>query len=235
MIKKNMAKHDFIRFLLVMAMSFCFSAVSCDLTYAQESTETRQLRQIAVMPFFKGKKPEKIETIMMCPVGRLCTEDEAVLPGAEKTMTSVLQKAMAGRYGDRVVPQEKTATAFDQVTLEQMAGKGDGQTMLDLAMKLGREVKAGYVVTGNVWRFTQRSGTALGSEIPASVAFDVHLIDVDRGARVWKGSFDKTQQPLSDNLLKLGDFIKHDGQWLTAEELARLGIKEVLKAFPVGR
>jgi TolB-like protein len=233
--QKIITSRGYVRFLLVMTLSVCFLAVSGDFATAEEATEARQIRRIAVMPFFKGKQPEKVETIMICPVGRLCTEDEAVIPGAENTMTALLQQTMADRYGDRVVPQEKIAAAFDQLALDRMVGKADEQTPLDLAMRLGRQVGAGYVVAGNVWRFTQRSGTALSAGIPASVAFHIHLIDVDRGARIWKGSFDRTQQPLSDNLLNVGDFIQQDGQWLTAEDLARLGIKEALKDFPVSR
>ena len=178
--QKTIISQGYARFLLVMTLSFCFLAAPCGLTTAEEATEARQIRRIAVMPFFKGKQPEKVETIMICPVGRLCTEDEAVTPGAENTMTTLLQQTMADRYGDRVVPQEKIAATLEQLALDRMVGKADEQTPLDLAMRLGRQVGAGYVVAGNVWRFTQRSGSALSSEVPASVAFTIHLIDVDR-------------------------------------------------------
>jgi hypothetical protein len=67
---------------------------------------------------------------------------------------------------------------------------------------------------------------------PASVGFDVHLIRLRDGKIVWTGKFDETQRPLSENLLKMGSFIRRKGSWLTAEELSSVGMDEMLKRFP---
>ena len=223
-------KHPSIRILFVAVACVWLSVMSSNVIKAEEVTETRQIRQIAVMPFLKGEKPENVETIMTCQLGRLCTEGDAVMEGTEKAMTSILQKALADRYGDRVLPLEKTVPFFDA-----MRKKTVEETPLDLAIRFGRGLNVGYVVVGNIWRFGQRSGNAVGSDLPASVAFNIHLIDVDRGTRIWKGSFEKTQHPLSDNLLNAADFFKQGGQWLTAEELALIGVKEILKTFPISK
>jgi hypothetical protein len=49
---------------------------------------------------------------------------------------------------------------------------------------------------------------------------------------VWIGKFDETQQPLSENLLKMGSFVRRKGSWLTAEELSSVGLDEMFKRFP---
>jgi hypothetical protein len=67
---------------------------------------------------------------------------------------------------------------------------------------------------------------------PASVAFDVHLLRVKDGKRVWNGKFDETQQALSENLLKIGSFVRRGAAWLKAEELSSVGMDEMLKRFP---
>jgi len=49
---------------------------------------------------------------------------------------------------------------------------------------------------------------------------------------VWSGRFDETQQALTDDLLKLGSFLRRKGVWLKAEELASVGMDEILAKLP---
>jgi hypothetical protein len=64
------------------------------------------------------------------------------------------------------------------------------------------------------------------------VGFDVHLLQLRDQKRVWDGKFDETQSPLSDNLFKIGSFIRRKGSWLTAAELASVGMDEMLGKLP---
>ena len=58
------------------------------------------------------------------------------------------------------------------------------------------------------------------------------LIRVEDGRVLWKKNFQETQQPLSDDLFKLESFLERGGKWVTAEELAQSGLKNVFKSFP---
>jgi hypothetical protein len=49
---------------------------------------------------------------------------------------------------------------------------------------------------------------------------------------VWDASYEKTQQPLSQNVLNIKEFLNMGARWLTADELARYGIKQVLGNAP---
>jgi hypothetical protein len=97
---------------------------------------------------------------------------------------------------------------------------------------MGKELKADFVMLGILFRFEERVGSSLGVEKPASVAFDLHLFRLRDGVRVWDGKFDETQKPLFDNLLQTGSFIRRKAQWLTAAELAEVGMEEMLKKLP---
>lgn len=96
------------------------------------------------------------------------------------------------------------------------------------ARYLGQLVYADAVISGRIRRFREREGEAMGAKSPASVAFVLELYDVKRGDSVWKGSFDETQQPLTENLLGLGVFSARGFRWLTAEELSQEGIKKAI-------
>ena len=101
-------------------------------------------------------------------------------------------------------------------------------TPQSLAVALGRTLKADHVMVGIVWRYKERVGTAEASASPASVAFTLYLLNVQKGIPVWEATFDKTQQALSDNLLNAKEFFTMGARWLTADELARYGIEKVL-------
>ena len=100
------------------------------------------------------------------------------------------------------------------------------------SVPLGRELNADFVMVCHLFRFEERVGSSIGVEKPASVAFDLHLFRIRDGARVWDGAFDETQKALFDNLLRAGSFFKEGAKWLTAEELAAVGMDEVLKKLP---
>ena len=67
---------------------------------------------------------------------------------------------------------------------------------------------------------------------PASVAFALYLVEVKTGRRIWRGVFDETQRPLTDNLLQARQSLKMGVKWLSARELARFGVEQVVKSFP---
>jgi len=50
---------------------------------------------------------------------------------------------------------------------------------------------------------------------------------------LWSAHFDETQQPLSDDLFRLGLFLKRKAKWITAKDMAISGLKDMLKDFSV--
>jgi TolB-like protein len=100
-------------------------------------------------------------------------------------------------------------------------------------VELGRGLQADAVITGTIYRFRQRVGASMAATTPASVSFAIEFIRVSDGRVLWSRAYDETQRSLDQNLFKLGRFLKKGGKWLTAEELAVFGLKEVMASFPV--
>jgi hypothetical protein len=80
-----------------------------------------------------------------------------------------------------------------------------------------------------VYRFQERRGSNIAVDKPASVGFHAHLYA--GGSLVKTVVFDETQQPLSENLLKLGTFLKRGARWITVDELCREGVERVIHAL----
>lgn len=109
----------------------------------------------------------------------------------------------------------------------------DSRDGIKIIQAIGKAVSADIAMTGYIYRMHEREGSEYSVESPASVAFDVYLVRVEDGSFLWKGNFDKTQKPLSDNLLDLKSFLKFKGKWADAQTLADMGLNELVDDMPL--
>lgn len=185
--------------------------------------------EVAVMPFVKGRDPQDPGKSLSCPFGRLCYEQDELKGDADRILTEMVRQKLVRRLEHRVVQAGVVQEAYH-------AGRfasAEEKTPLDAALALGKKLDVDYVLAGNVWRFDERVGRSYSVEAPASVAFSLHLVDIENNRTVWRKMFNETQQSLSENLLNARQFFKRGAKWLTAEELAAYGVDNMMKSFPV--
>jgi hypothetical protein len=99
-------------------------------------------------------------------------------------------------------------------------------------VQIGKALSADGVLGGHVYRWRERQGTDYAASRPASVAFDIYLMNAGDGMILWKARFDKTQISLSEDLLDLQTFLKAKGRWMTADELAEIGLTDFVETLP---
>jgi TolB-like protein len=128
----------------------------------------------------------------------------------------------------KVIPLWKAAGVSSRMLSQDLRGADKR-----LLAQMGKDLGADAVFSGTIYRFRDRVGTAVSVTSPASVAFAVELVRVSDGKTIWSRPYDQTQRSLDENLFDLGFFLKSKGRWLTAEELASLGLKETLSSFPL--
>ena len=75
-----------------------------------------------------------------------------------------------------------------------------------------------------VYRYQERQGGNFSVIRPASAGFHTHVFE--GGTLLQTIVFDETQQPLSENILRLFTFIRRGGKWITVGELAREGVQK---------
>ncbi len=187
-----------------------------------------QVERIGVMPFLKGRYGTDIEEVLDCPLSQLYFNQERISGDSHRILTRFVHEALQNRQGERVIPLEKTVEAYDLISRDEAK-----DTLRNLAKKLGEALGANLMVAGTVWRYEERVGGSMGAFSPASVAFAVYLIDVASGKTLWMGSFNETQRSLFENVLDTWAFFKKGAKWLSADELARYGVREVIKKFPL--
>jgi hypothetical protein len=100
------------------------------------------------------------------------------------------------------------------------------------AIEIGKSMEVDAILRGRVTRYKELEGYRWGAKSPASVSFDVYLIDINDGTILWSGSFDKTEQALTQDASNIKAFIKGGGVWHKRYEIAKMGVDEILKTFP---
>jgi len=186
------------------------------------------IETVLVLPLSTATEHYEIGTTVRCLECDVTVQTGSIEGNADEFMNKELVAFL----------KEKTPyTAIPLWTVEGISSKNPSQDLRGadrrLLVELGKRVHADAVVMGTIYRFQQRVGTGLSVSTPASVAFAMELIRVADGRVVWNGAFDETQRGLDQDLLKLGSFLRRGGKWLTAEELANAGLREIMASFPL--
>jgi hypothetical protein len=181
---------------------------------------------LAILPFLIERSDDPSRGAI-CPVCRGVYKRGDILYSSQRMLAQLLQQKMDTLGTFKILPLEKVENVFSNTDKAQFELRP-----LRSAIQLGKELGVDFIFVGYLFRFEERIGSRIGADKPASVGFDVHLLRVKDGKRVWDGKFDETQQALSENLLKIGSFVRRGAAWLKAEELSSVGMDEMLKRFP---
>jgi hypothetical protein len=175
----------------------------------------------------RGEKPGSVRD----PSSGTVFMAEDVSIEAVKAMTFILFDMLAEDERYELVSPGQAMGVYSRIV------ESDSEVGIDsrrLLQKVGKTFGADAVLSGYIYRWQERDGTDFGVNSPASVSFDLQLIRPDDGAVVWRRKFDKTQISLTENILDISTFVKGRGRWMTAEELARLGLRVILADMPGG-
>ena len=146
---------------------------------------------------------------------------------ADRYLTDLLVDALRQQTHFRTVPSSDSPAVLDALQSTADARRSP----LKILAQTGLMLDADLVFKGYVYRFKERVGKAYSAESPASVAFDLYLIDCRDQSVVWSGYFDETQQALTEDLRFIGTFFKRGARWITAEEMARDAMNDMFKGF----
>ncbi len=141
------------------------------------------------------------------------------------TITSLLAQYLAG------IQSEISFQIISNEQMESLLGEYHGD-LFSQARFVASQMNSDAVLIITVERFRERDGTQYSVEAPASVSFEYKLLKSDGPQILCNGVFEETQVPLTDNIFTLKKAKKRGFKWITAEDLAREGIKEKFGACP---
>ncbi|MBU4563558.1 MAG: hypothetical protein KMY53_16750 [Desulfarculus sp.] len=213
--------------VLISALALSLGCSTTDQSQAARQEIAWVPKKLAVMPFIRVDAPIQPGGTVCCPLTGATYNAGQIIPGAERVLDDALNLALPNLTNIPFVPYAQTGLVFAQI-----AGRQYMDSLRKDVAATGKKLGADAVMVGFIFRFRQRVGTGYAVDKPASVAFDLSIVRVSDGTVLWKNSFDETQQSLSQDLLNLGQYMKHGLSWYTAEELGKIGMSRLLERFP---
>ena len=199
---------------LLVSLAFLLSSCSSKQTQVAATAEepVKQIGCFLVMPV--GTTVDSAAKIKY-------DEAEALEHGA-RFVDTVLATEFSGHENSRIVDGKQLDSYFPEV-------KGG---LPGVIKEVGAKLGCDAMLLTTVSRFKQREGSTYAVDAPASVAFDMQLVNVETGMSLWSTTFSETQQSVMSNLFSWGKAESRGFQWITAEELISQAVKERLEVFP---
>jgi len=215
------------RLLAIIALFFILILiVSCHiLNYTPEEKNSfpLTLKKIVVVGFKPAISEKESASLFQCPLCGATFMAEPVSDDVAEAMTVSLLNCLEKSQKYTLIPPGQAKGVYSSIFSQNLT-----IGIKDMLQKIGKSFSSDAVLFGYIYNWSERIGTEYGIESPASVAFDLHLLRTGNGSILWKKSFKKKQLSLSENLLDLATFIKSRGKWLTAKELADIGLESMI-------
>ncbi|MBD0316128.1 MAG: hypothetical protein ICV75_05495 [Nitrospiraceae bacterium] len=146
-----------------------------------------------------------------------------VPPYASEKITELFWSRLQKRAGLRVVRASADAA-------KRSNADPPPATLAAMAVNEAKRLKADAAMLGEVFVYQERVGSRLGANPPAAVGYEAKVVAAD-GQVLWVGNYYERQRPMIEDML---GFVQRWGAFVTAEELARYGVEQVLEQFPFG-
>ncbi len=237
------------RFVVTWLIGWCCLNFGCVppkvQTQASPHFAPSRISSIAVLPFqtiqtpqskygsTRGgvRDPEEIRTQFRLPGTDQVdgTESKKDLYVVSETAAHRITAKVVSALGNR--PLLRVIGPPESLALEGKLSQEAQPSLKAMAQDVGTRLQVDGVLTGLVRTYRDREGSRLGAK-PAAVGFEVSLVRPSDGTVLWTGEFFEEQKPLTQDVV---GFFEKGGGFITADELADLGVQKVMSAFPVGR
>jgi hypothetical protein len=173
----------------------------------------------------EGFQPLKINTVaVMAPVSDVSLElSDFERLDVKKRLISSLEVGTNLRIQNLENPKKIE-------DLELSASRLPG-TLIERALFFGQELGVQGVLFGILTRYTKPPGKRAKSFTEAGAGFRLWLLDVKEGKVVWNATYERQQEPLTDNLLKVRESLQYGLRYRSREELLDEGFRSVASAL----
>ena len=218
------------RFLAPLCATVLFLCLSC--AGGQKKAVEPQMfdyKSVAVLPF-QVVLPPTGQNVVRSPLGGATFLAGRVTEAAPGEMDALLRKRLARDPRMNFVGPEWSKRVWREFVIQSGANR---DALAGFSKEIADSTGAEVAVLCHLYAFQDKKGTAYGVEFPAYVAFDLTMLRLQDSRILWRGSFVRRQKDLSKNIFDVGEFFKAGGRWLTASQLAALGLDQVMETFPL--
>lgn len=188
--------------LIVLALLAC-SACAKQITQPEDNSLPSQVQSVVVLPVSVAA-----DTTATSP------QIKKQLQNGTEAMDQILSEYFADNSKIRLLSPEEV-DSFSPGYSAQRSGQ---------AQFIGKALHSEAVMLWELQRYNERSGTNYAVQSPASVAFTYRLLHTESGKTLCVGSFDETQQSITENLLSLKKIASRGFKWIPVFDLAKEGV-----------
>lgn len=116
-----------------------------------------------------------------------------------------------------------------ELTISKAKAGGGGISGLRYWLEVGQCVPVDYLLIPQILEWREREGGEWGVNEPASVVFELTLLDIGNQRIARRFHFEESQRSLSEDLLQARKFFRRSGKWLTTQELVQDGLRQGLR------
>ncbi len=197
--------------------------------FANQVRLQEEIKKVVVMGFQAAMTTGSGANLVQNPITGTSFLAEPVPEDAVKQMNELLfSKLMKDKQWILVSPGQAKGVLASVIDRDKKMER----TPLEMLQSVGKTFEADAVLTGSIYRWRKRMGRDFAVNSPASVSFDLVLLQPSNGAILWRGHFDKTQKSLFADLFDFETYVKSSGRWLTAEKLADIGLEKLIAEMP---
>ena len=138
---------------------------------------------------------------------------------APEAVTAMLDAAAARHAGWSLADTEKVGAALRKASAADPAERAGS-----VAAKVGSDA----ALTAVVLAYGERKGSDYGASDGATVSLKVLLVPAGTKQASWSASYTIHQVPLTYNLWNFWGVLRAGPRWLTADELAHIGVDEAV-------
>jgi hypothetical protein len=220
------------------------AAVGCSgakvTTKSSQDISQYQIRTIAMMPFTSMATPQvydQSDSFISAPQSVRRSDISIEVPSSVEppprqtvNVPSYAAEKVTQLFWTRLKMREGLTVSSPSESARTSGGMETTKMTPEMAgAALAKRLKADAALIGQVLVYQERVGNRMGASPPAAVGFEVKVVAAD-GQVLWVGNYFERQRPMTE------DFMGFIRRWtfVTAEELARYGVDEVIKQFPFG-
>lgn len=169
-------------------------------------------------------KPGSISRVVVFPA--MGAEGAGILPG------------VTGRVTHQLIHQLSNVSAYSIANLDRAGWEKTAadvsrspEPLVKNALKFAANYDAQAVIYSEVYRYVESDGSSIGANAPASVGIRVWMVNSTTGQMLWRGIFDDSERPLSDNLFELKDKMQSGFKYRSADQILESGMKRVAQVL----
>lgn len=169
-------------------------------------------------------KPGSVNRVIVYPA--VSAEGAKLLPGVTDRVT------------ERLIHQMSNASAYSIANLDRPGWEKaaaeiakNPEPLGKNALRFASKYDAQAVIYSEVYRYQESDGSSMGADSPASVGVRIWMVNATTGQMLWKGIFDDSERPLSDNLFELKDKMRSGFKYRSADQILESGMKKVAQVL----